>query len=651
MPGGDNDNWSEGRCVLPYNSIIKDANVVVSNGSVKLQVKKEPSSWHCDTCTMDTLYKNYSSATLNTRYTKSFNAGKFEARIKMPTFLYAHATFWTWMGNIVDEIDIAEAYGWTGSSGLFGYYPKNGYSLHAWEPGNTTITNPYGMQHVEVHNRFERQTWWDWMRGKYFRQQDYHIYTCEWDTALVRFYLDGGLISEQWKYYQERDYTTGWWFWQKTHHYKVGSTCNPGSGTWHIMQGFPYNDTSASQLRFDCAIDNESSKHDNGLLGEMEIDYVKMWQRHPANGWTNICNPAPGAITGPNIVCNTATFSVVPPSPSGYWMTPSANLSVVSSNNASITVQKNPTSNTFDGYVYYYPLDPNCPNTGGYALQWKRVDVGLPVLSGVVCVAATNTSNYGLHYNLLAQPLTNGLTNPSSQKYFSATTFEWDVDYGPGLSLHYHGYGQYVSTPTITYSPQTNNTVSWTVKITNACGTVIKTGRMNYYLRKKAPDQFSDSNPDNLYAFADVVDLESYDSAVTHRVSELFLPENADSVTINSAIEKIAAEELAPYIILDSTDVQQINAERKIKTNTASQTSYYPNPTTGMVNFTLSNKYMQAPVDIEVYDMLGSLRKRRCVFYNSGDLVYLDLSEMGTGIYVVKLRQLNNFEQFRIVKR
>ncbi len=131
----------------------------------------------------------------------------------------------------------------------------------------------------------------------------------------------------------------------------------------------------------------------------------------------------------------------------------------------------------------------------------------------------------------------------------------------------------------------------------------------------------------------------------------MYLPEDADSVTINSAIEKITAEELAPYIVLDSADIQQINTERKIQLNVANETDCYPNPTSGNVNFTLSSEYKNAPVDIEVYDILGSIRKLNHVFYRPGNLVNLDLSEMVAGIYVIELRQFNNVERFKVVKR
>lgn len=187
MPGGDNDDWGGARTMYDR-SIIKDQNVVVSNGTCKLIVKKEPASWRCATCSMTTVNKDYTSGMIATPYTKSFNTGKFEARIKMPTFKWAHSTFWTWKANDVNEIDIAEVYGQT-IGGLWGGFPRVNYSLHAWAPEHQP--NPYNMQHVEVRNRYPNQTWWNWLSGTGFKMDDFHTYTCEWDTAVVKFYMDG----------------------------------------------------------------------------------------------------------------------------------------------------------------------------------------------------------------------------------------------------------------------------------------------------------------------------------------------------------------------------------------------------------------------------------------------------------------------------
>ena len=647
MPGGDNDNWSEGR-VEGY-AILKDENVVVSNGTAKILVKKEPASWHCATCTMNTVNTNYTNGCLHIPFTKYFNAGKFEASIKMPTFLWAHSTFWLWHGTTVNEIDMAEAYGWSGSSGLFGYYPKCDYSLHAWNPPNGQ--NPYNMQHVEIANSYPNQSWWDWVTGHYFKQDQFHTYTCTWDTSDVTNYLDGQLINQQWKYYQDRSVTNGFWPFRHTVNYRVGSYCNP-SGTWKVLPGFPYNNQSYSALNISAYVDKEDSRHQSGLLGQTEVDYVKVWQKHPDNTWHNICDPANSTISGPSIICNTATFTANPPSPSGYWLAPSSNLTILSSNNASITVQKNSISSTFDGYVYYYPLNPDCPNTNSSFLEWKRVDVGTAIQTSVIC-AETHSSQYNtVSYNLHADPNYYGSSTPLSN-YNSPTSFEWFIDYGQNYSQSYHGFGQFVSTPTISYTPSTTNPIRWTLIITNACGIVRKTGQMSFFMLKKAPIDGSDTDRNNLYAVANVTDVDAYNDAVTQRMAQTFLVDTADETTVNETFERMQMEELAPYLLFDSTDVSNMNVARRANNNNVvvPETRVYPNPSSRFINIEPSEKYINKSIVVSVYDLLGSLKIKIEYIYNQGDFLSIDISILSTGLYNVELRQNGIAEHFKVMKQ
>jgi beta-glucanase (GH16 family) len=288
MPGGDHENWGEGRWGTQGEvSYVKDENVVVSDGTVKLLVIKERASWKCDTC-QAVKTADYTTGYLRLPYTRSFNAGKFEAAIKMPDFMHAHATFWTWWGQGlmpgtdgsqgVNEIDIAEAYGKRGP-GLFGDFPYVNHSLHAWEPGDNKTTNPYDVKHVELRGRYPRQTWKDWTTGRFFKINEWHTYTCEWDTAVVRFFVDGRLVSENWKYLQYKPYRRIFWPFTK-YYLPVPSGCNPPEGLWSVLQGFPYNNQSESALNFTPGVDAPHPSQ-SGFLGQMEIDYVRIWQRHP----------------------------------------------------------------------------------------------------------------------------------------------------------------------------------------------------------------------------------------------------------------------------------------------------------------------------------------------------------------------------------
>jgi hypothetical protein len=260
MPGGDHDNWSDAR--KNGISIYRDKNVVIQDGVAHLQAWKEPDSWRCDTCTAPLLNTEYSTAILALPYTHSFHSGRFEARLKMPAFKWAHSTFWTWLGSSTNEIDIAEGYGisknylrWATSG-----KPYVNYSLHSWPTPEETKA---GAVHEESKNRYPAQ---EGMRGGgRLRIDEYHVYACEWDTAVVRFFLDGELVSEQWKYNIAGK----------------GSGCRAAGGVYTVMPAFPRNNQSYSNLRFTIAVDKADRRHAPGLLGEMEIDYVRIWQRHP----------------------------------------------------------------------------------------------------------------------------------------------------------------------------------------------------------------------------------------------------------------------------------------------------------------------------------------------------------------------------------
>ena len=260
MPGGDHENWQGAR--ENGTGIYLHRNVTVKDGAAHLQARKEPVSWRCDTCTEPVKNAAYSTAILALPYTHSFNSGRFEARIKMPVFKWAHSTFWTWLGSHTNEIDIAEGYGISKNYLRWATSGKSyvNYSLHSWPTPEETQA---GAVHEESKNHYPRQ---QGMRGRNrLQMEEYHVYACEWDTAVVRFFLDGELVSTQWKYY-----TAG-----------KPSGCIAVDGNYVQLPAFPSNNESFSNLRFTLAVDKADRRHQPGLLGEMLIDYIRIWQRHP----------------------------------------------------------------------------------------------------------------------------------------------------------------------------------------------------------------------------------------------------------------------------------------------------------------------------------------------------------------------------------
>lgn len=365
-------------------SITKDDNVEVSNGTVKLKVKKEHASWHCATCGMIPVSTDFTDAVIELPYTMPLNSGKFEVRIKFPTFPYAHSTMWTWYGDSVgvDEIDIAEAYGQNNNP--FKNQQVVDYNLHAWWPGqidNDTSRNPYHLpENQTVGDRYPGYSWVHWATHSGSFSDDFHTYTCEWDPNEVSFIFDGSYIRTYWRYYKNETYSTGIWPFRQSHTYRMGSTCFPSSGDWKTLPGFPWNNDSKCNLRFTSLLDKACDNCSFGqVLGQTEIDYVKIWQRHPESqfGWVALCDAGDISINGPDKVCGSTpvTFTATNPSPTGYWEV-SANLSVVSSNNTSVSVVVNPSGTGSlgdEGVIKYFPTNQNCPETNSPVFVQKRL--------------------------------------------------------------------------------------------------------------------------------------------------------------------------------------------------------------------------------------------------------------------------------------
>lgn len=350
MDGDDNPNWSEARTGEPHNCIYLDKNIYVSDGTVKLMVFREPAN--LDTGAGPWILAQYTSSILTLPYTiggqqSGFNAGRFEARIKMPTFKWAHSTMWLWDASGVNEIDIVKAYGTGKWVNTLGDHPRANFSTHSHPPDKVgSPSNPYGLTHHEwgAHHYPPYGLWYT-ISGTYLNINNWQTYACEWDSTQIRFYLDDNLVKTVNKYYQ----TALLPFW-------VDCT-TPLSFNYNTTPGFPYLANSNSQLRFTTWVDNKTriedgyskniqgyegsheGSHPEGYLGEMEIDYVKIWQRNLHNGWTDITSSPAISINGPEIVCSTATYTAINATSTGFWEVAGDNLQIVASNNSSVTIK------------------------------------------------------------------------------------------------------------------------------------------------------------------------------------------------------------------------------------------------------------------------------------------------------------------------
>jgi hypothetical protein len=299
MPGGDNEHWSGARSGGEHSFIFRDENVIVNDGTCKLLLRRETNTWVCTNCKDPVIFRRHASCgMIGTRRNltdgtdNAYNNGRLEARIRFPAFQGAWCAFWTWHGLGVNEIDIAEAWG---GKQIGSNQRRNKYGSHAWGPEPYTKPpepNPYQVPYdAALGYKFPGQGWWNARFNRnYHRQEDWHTYTCAWDDNQIRYYIDSALLTSSWKYIKDMGYA------YNGHNYTltIGSGCNPGKDTaYYLNFGFPHNTRSASQVllwgRVDHQIGLNRSDRLSGkdsvlnpeLLGRMEIDYVKIWQRHP----------------------------------------------------------------------------------------------------------------------------------------------------------------------------------------------------------------------------------------------------------------------------------------------------------------------------------------------------------------------------------
>lgn len=136
------------------------ANAAVSNGNLVITAKKQRVKTNA-----------YTSARITTKGKREFTYGKMEARIKLPLGQGLWPAFWM-LGANIDTI------GW----------PKS---------GETDI-----MEHINSDNLIYGTIHWDnnghvQYGGKTVTTPaDYHIYSVEWDSAAIRWYVDGNKYQE-----------------------------------------------------------------------------------------------------------------------------------------------------------------------------------------------------------------------------------------------------------------------------------------------------------------------------------------------------------------------------------------------------------------------------------------------------------------------
>ena len=155
----DTDKWTAVERKHNYNNELqyyRRENVRVQSGCLYLTAKKQEVDG-----------KQYTSGMIETNGKLTFQYGKIEARIKLPTGKGLLPAFWVIQEDGECEVDVVELVG------------------HE----ETTV---YGVNHFSARGRPKRT----YGKAEVPSAGEYHIYTLEWEEDELRWYLDGALFHQ-----------------------------------------------------------------------------------------------------------------------------------------------------------------------------------------------------------------------------------------------------------------------------------------------------------------------------------------------------------------------------------------------------------------------------------------------------------------------
>ncbi|RYD99696.1 MAG: glycosyl hydrolase family protein [Sphingobacteriales bacterium] len=578
---GDHDDWAESRIEVygGNKTIVKDENVQVSDGTVKLKMKQETTSWKCNSCPGTPQTRNYTSGYIGSKM-RFNNGAKVETRLRMPIFEDAWNTCWFWALNDVNEIDFAESWSNNGMPSwpyIGKHKPHNNYNLHSWRP--RWDTNGYFPKDIDISNRYPNQDWSDWIGHTRFRYEDWHKYTCEWDTASVTIYLDDVLINKFWKYYRDvqvqvYDPYTGAKISRKM---REAATCTLPPGDWQITKGYPWNsENSVSKLIFSVAATKTNKLHNTSGpvdLGAMEIDYVRMYQRHPEeDGHTELSYDTAGAliINGPGNLCGSTIYSISNTYAGGTWS--SSNNAVVfvdAPEENSKRVERNPNS-SLTTTTLYYTFNPGGDLNASPVTAAKLITVG-QVPERIFTTRVSNLFTGQQNFNLWVNP------NPTG------TSYSWKIWYGRSGPEHYfESEGQHVTTPAIDHDGLGLYFLKWELLLTKPCGPKVISGSKENtsgegpYLSDAASFMSGDSLTFNLEArFETEMQWKAYRQSIEDNLSTAFITDIGDTFAITQLLNKISVQQLEPWLFFEDSAAATLATQLTLTGNPALHAKMY----------------------------------------------------------------------------
>lgn len=404
--GGDSDRThgeNEGQIYL-------DDNVVVNGGKLQLIAKRQQYTWNGHS-------RDYTSGMIHSKAPFSFYYGKMEIKGKIPSGMGFWPAFWLY-GSNANEIDVFEFEG----------------------------ENPTRLK-TNVHSKYEGNDhdWDEAYNGVDFSLSS-HIYTVEWEPNQIIFKVDNTEIRRMPRYWKV--------FWGSPLY------CNDA-----INDGFYFRNILMPQnpltIIIDLAIGVTGVSAFSGtpnsstiLPNQFEIDYVRVYQRNPQTGLSDLCGPA--QISGSDQICNSNEYSYIYSSPNSSfvsnWIT-SSNLVIVNSTNSRVTVKK--INSNVAGAAW---IKANFVSEAPCNEITKQIFIGKPSISSQIPLAYFDGSSYNNVCNLQTAS-TNMIVNgtPSvnwSQLASNPSNTSW-YQSGNNINFYFYNVGQ---------------TASFRINASNSCG-------------------------------------------------------------------------------------------------------------------------------------------------------------------------------------
>ncbi len=413
--GSLNSRTFNGAPNAPQGTIYEDNNISVSNGIAKIKIENESATWKGVTT-------NFTGGVLHSKI--NFYYGRFEARVKIPNGKGFWPAFWLFGGSgngSGTEIDMFEFFG-------------NSRTVHHQGVINwiNTMVSP---QQLEM---------WD---GAYTSNQDmslaFHTYVAEWEPYFITFYTDGIQKAR----FPRLDNVLG----------QSINACTPAAGYYYDNVAFPtYNYYTNLILSVSADWENNTARNPDASTpfpGVMEIDFVRIYQKTPQPGFTDLCD---GTITGNITICSVGQYNYSLSSPAGRLATSwtvSPNLQIVSFTGSSVTVQAL-SSNTNGSAWIKSNLSAYTPCTQNNIT--KNIWVGKPNQPATTISTEMCMSGFDI------EACCNNLSSP---------VFAWTVS---GASVQ--GINSGACSSILYNTPSYNFSKPYIVTASNQCGSITKSG-------------------------------------------------------------------------------------------------------------------------------------------------------------------------------